>query len=177
LLQPGRRDHPPELRREAAQADFALPQRTRDIGRRLHAELHASDQFRVLRIHLPVDPPVEVADRAHLAAVVGERVADLADHRLGRAHRQELHEVDLVRVDVERDVRKQLVIQPFASMRRGQVVRLREQILVGALRRVLRNLLDEIAFHSVDMLLRLDLVVAGEEAREPRVADRNVQVV
>ena len=52
----------------------------------------------------------------HLAPLIGQRVADLADHRLGRAHRQELHEVDLVRVDVEGDVGEQLVIEPLALM-------------------------------------------------------------
>jgi len=40
----------------------------------------------------------------HLAAIVGNCVADLADYRLGRADRQELHEVDLIGVDIEGDV-------------------------------------------------------------------------
>jgi len=62
-------------------------------------------------------------------------------------------------------------------MRRGQVIRFRQQVLIGALRRIIRDLLDEVAFHAVDMFLRLDLVVAGEEAGQARMSDRNVQMV
>ena len=77
-----------------------------------------------------------MAADAHLAAVVGQRITDLADHCLGRADRQELHEVDLVGVDVEGDVGEQLVIEPFAAVAGRQVLRLRKQPLVERLGRI-----------------------------------------
>ena len=58
-----------------------------------------------------------------------------------------------------------------------QVIDLGQQLLIGALRRVGRFLLDQIAFHPVDMVLGLDPVVAAEQPRQARVADRDVQAV
>ena len=53
----------------------------------------------------------------------------------------------------------------------------RKQPLIGALRRIGRGLLDEVALHPVDMSMRRDPVIAAEQARQARVADRDVEVV
>jgi len=95
--------------------------------------LHAGDELGVLGIDPAVDAPIEIPRDPHLAAAIGERVADLANYGLRRAHRQELHEINLVGVDVEGDIRKELVIEPLALVARRQVVDLRQEALVGAL--------------------------------------------
>ena len=115
--------------------------------------------------------------RPHLAPVVRKRIADLADHRLGRAHGKELHEVDLVRVNVERDIGKELVIEPLALITRRQVIDRWEIALIRPLGRIGRFLLDQIAFHPVYVRLRFDPVVASEQPRQARMTDRNVQMV
>jgi len=143
----------------------------------LHAQLHAGDELGVLRVNPPVDPPVQVPRSLHFAPLIWKRIADLADHRLGRAHRHELHEVDLVRIDVERDVGEQLVIEPLALVALGQMLHARKEALVGALRRNRGLLLDQLAFHPVDVILRFDPVVAAEQARQARVADGDMQMV
>jgi len=74
--------------------------------------LHPAYQQPILFIDPPVDPPVEVARGAHLAAPIGQRIADLPDQGGGRRKRQELHEIDLVWVDVECHIRPQLEIEP-----------------------------------------------------------------
>jgi len=53
-----------------------------------------------------------------------------------------LHEVDLVGIDVEGDVREQLVIEPLSLVRFGQVIDPGEIMLVNALGWVGRDLLD-----------------------------------
>ena len=93
-----------------------------DIARRFHPGLHARDQHGVLGIDLAVDAPVEIARRAHFAPRVGAHIGDLADQRLGRRDRHELHEVDLVGIDVEGDVRPQPVIAPHPPALLGQVI-------------------------------------------------------
>ena len=56
--------------REAPQADLAPPERPRPVVGRGHALLDAADQRGVLGVDPPVDPPVEIARRLHLAALV-----------------------------------------------------------------------------------------------------------
>src|SRR5204863_8180494 len=95
---------------EAAQRDFAGGQRADSITARGHAVLHALDQYLVLGVDLAVDAPVAVARHAHFAARVRVRIADLADQAGGRGDRQPLHDVDLVGIDVEREVRPELEV-------------------------------------------------------------------
>ena len=59
----------------------------------------------------------------------------------------------------------------------GQVSRPRKQLLIGALRRVGRGLLDEVTLHPVDMRVRRDPVIAAEQPGQAGVADRDVEVV
>jgi len=98
--------------------------------------LNPADQVGVLGIDSAIDPPVQIARCRHFATAVWQRVADLADDTRRRRHRQPLHEVDLVRVDVERHAREQLVIKPFAAVAFRQMVRRRQVALIGALRRI-----------------------------------------
>ena len=69
---------------EGCEADFGFRQRSADIARRRHAGLNTSNERGILRIDLPVDPPVEMAGKPDLAARVGAHIADLADQRFRR---------------------------------------------------------------------------------------------
>jgi hypothetical protein len=62
-------------------------------------------------------------------------------------------------------------------MARRQMFGLRQEPLIGALRRIRGLLLDQLAFHPVDMILRFDSVVAPEQPRQSGMADRNVQMI
>ena len=57
-------------------------------------------------------------------------VGDFTYERLGGRNRQELHEVDLVRVDVEGHVRPQLEVNPLALPLGRQVIHLRQHLLI-----------------------------------------------
>jgi len=59
----------------------------------------------------------------------------------------------------------------------GQEIDLRKPLLIGALGRVGRNLLDQIAFHLVDPVKRLDPVAPAEQARQAGMANWNVEAV
>ncbi len=160
-----------------AQADLLLRQRADREAARGHAGLDTGDQRGVLGIDAAVDAPVEVTRGFHLAAIIRQHVADLADQALGRADREPLHEVDLVGIDVEGDVGPQLEVQPVALRGLGQVRHLGQQVLVGPLGPVGRGAVDEVAPHAVDVLGRLDAVALAEQARETRVGHRDVQAV
>src|SRR5580698_9523487 len=86
---------------ETAQAHLGGPQGAARIGARIHARLHPLDERLVFQVDLPVDTPVQIARRAHLAPLVGVDVGNLTYQGLGRRDRNELHEVDLIRIDVE----------------------------------------------------------------------------
>src|SRR5580692_2139232 len=64
---------------KAAQADLGTSQGTRRIAARPHTGLYTLDERLVLETHPAIDPPIEIARRAHLAPVIGVRVGDLAD--------------------------------------------------------------------------------------------------
>jgi len=99
----------------------------------LHAELDSGDQLGVFRVDSAIDPPVEISHRPHLTTIVGQRIADLAQQRFRRAHRNELHEIDLVRVNVEGDVGEQLEVKPLALVALRQVIDLRHVALIRPL--------------------------------------------
>ena len=163
--------------REAAQAHLGVGQRPGGVAARGHARLHALDQHLVLDAHAAVDAQVEVARRAHLAPRVRMHVGDLADQGLGRRQRHELHEVDLVRVDVERHVGPELEVRPQALALRRQLRHRRQELLVGALGPVGRGRVAQRAPHLVDPRARLDAVALAEQAREARVRHVDVQPV
>jgi len=85
----------------------------------LHAKLDTRDQLGVLSIDASVDPPIQISNRFHLAALVRQPIANLAEYGLGRADWQKLHEIDLVGINVERDCPKQLVIEPLTLVAFG----------------------------------------------------------
>src|SRR3546814_21101212 len=68
-----------------------------------------------------------------------EGVADLADERLRRRDGKELHEIDLVGIDVEGDVRPQLEIEPQPLRFLGEMGHRREDGLVRPLREIGRR--------------------------------------
>jgi len=88
-----------------------------------------------------------------------------------------LHEVDLVRVDVEGDAGKQLVIKPFAPVACRQMVRRWQVALVGPLRRIVGIVVAQFAFHPIDPFPRLDRVTLAEQAGQTGVSDGNMQVI
>ena len=118
---------------EAAQAHLGRTERAGIVARRAHAGLHARDQFGVFLVDLAVDAPVEITRRLHLAARIGMHIGDLADHGLVRRDRQELHEVDLVGIDIERVVGPELEIDPQPLPVRRQVRHRRQILLIHAL--------------------------------------------
>ena len=89
--------------------------------------------------------------------------------------RQELHEVDLVGIDIEGDVGPELEIDPQPLPVLWQMRDLRQILLVHALGAVGRGLLAQIAPHLVDPFARLDAVAAAEQPRQSRMRDIDVQ--
>src|SRR6185437_7403917 len=175
--QPALRDQLPHAPREAPQAYLSLPQRAWRIPVRRHAFLNTLDQLLVFHVDLPVDAPVEVTRRAHLPAIVRKHVGDLPDQGLRRGDRYELHEIDLIRIDVECHAGPELEVgpQPLPVLR--QVLDPGQQRLVASLGPVGGWSLAQPAPHLVDPGLRLDAVAVAEEPREPRVRHGNVQAV
>src|SRR6266850_7491119 len=119
--------------REAAQRYLVAAQRSRTVAAGMHPRLHALDERLVLGAHPPIDAPVEVSGRTHFTAAIGVRIGDLAYQRFGGRNRNHLHEIDLIRIDVEGDVRPQLEIDPQTLPLVGKVRRTREDRLVHPL--------------------------------------------
>src|ERR1700722_10073845 len=98
--------------RKAAQAHLGTSQGARRKAARSHAGLHPLDERLVLEAHPAIDAPIEIARGTHLAPVIGMRIGDLADQSLRGRDRYHLHEIDLIRIDVEGHIRPQLEIGP-----------------------------------------------------------------
>lgn len=168
---------PPQLAGKSAQTDFAFAQRTGGIALAFHACLDARDKRGIFRIHLPVDPPIEVAGGLHLPAIIRQRIADFADQRLGRGNGKELHEIDLIGINIEGHIGPELEIKPMTLAAFGQVGNRRQKLLIGALRDVGRRPFDQITPHPIDMVMRFDPVTAPEQAGQPGVRDRDVKAI
>ncbi len=134
------RDETAHAPAEAAQTYLALAQGTHGVAARGHPGLHALDQRLVLHADAPVDAPVEITRGAHFAPRIRVHIGDLPDHRLGRRHGQELHEIDLVRIDIESDIRPQLEIDPQPLPLVRQVIDPRQQPLIEPLGQLARGL-------------------------------------
>src|SRR5210317_404479 len=91
----------PPLLGEGLQTDLSRRNRPRLVIAARESGPDPFNQCRVLGIDLAVDPPVEVPGDPHFARIVGETVGDFADQRLPSAQRQHLHEIDLIRINVE----------------------------------------------------------------------------
>src|SRR5882724_3466586 len=98
--------------REASQAYLGASQGAGRIAPRTHAGLHSFDQRLVLQAHPAIDAPIEIAGRAHFTPVIGVRVGNLADQCFRGRDRYHLHEIDLIRINVEGHVRPQLEVGP-----------------------------------------------------------------
>src|SRR5215470_7371258 len=163
--------------RETAQAHLARAQRAGHVAARCHPRLHPLDQFLVLETHAAIDAPVEIACGAHLAARVRIHVYHFADHGLGGGYRQKLHEIDLVRIDVEGDIRPELEVGPQALPLGRQMRDRRQQPLVRPLGPVARRRIAHHAPHLVDPWPGLDTVARAEKAGEARMRYVDVQTV
>src|SRR5260370_31422471 len=97
---------------EASQRHLGASQRTRRIAPRSHAGLHSFDERLVLEAHPAIDAPIEIASRAHLASVIGVRISNLADQCFRGRDRYHLHEIDLIRINIEGHVRPQFEVGP-----------------------------------------------------------------
>jgi len=81
-----------------------------------------------------------------------------------------MHEIDLIGIDVDRDIGPELEIEPGP-------VPCGEEFLIGALGKVARGLIDQHARHPVDMGAGLDPVIAAEQAGEAGMGDFDVEPV
>src|SRR5882757_1860258 len=111
-LEPALRNEFAHAARKTSQRYLVVSQRARTVAARAHAGLHPFDQRLVLQADSAIDAPIQVACRAHFAPVIRVRIGNLAHQSFGGRYRNHLHEVALVRIDVEGHVRPQLEVGP-----------------------------------------------------------------
>jgi hypothetical protein len=167
----------PPPRGHRPQADLVLRQRPRLEDAAVHAGLDPLDQVTVLGVDDPVDAPVEITRRPGLAARIGQAVGDFPDQRPAGPERDHLHEVELLGIDVEGEVRPQQVVIPAPTQRPRQMRELRKEPAVGPAGRPGRGPGGDVGAHMHHVLPRLEPVTVAGETREPTMRHGDMQPV
>src|SRR6185312_9221403 len=104
-------------------------------------------------------------------------VGNLPYQRLGGGDRQELHEIDLVRIDIEGEIGPELEIGPEALALLRQMRHRRQQLLIETLGQVRRWDIAQVSPHLIYPRPRLDAIAGTEKTRESRMRNGYMESV